>query len=247
MDEKEFIEQVGKTYTKGSSQDKVIRSLIVRTFKPYISGGMYCLQLGYGCGIDTAELARLVRYLYVAEGNMDFIKEGKSRRRLSNVEFVHTLFEDLSLEKMKRQFDAVFAIYVLEHVLDPMDLLKRIKQLIKSDGYLFVVVPNAYALSRQLARYMGLIKELTDLTENDLRHGHRRVYDIARLNRELCTAGYKIIHQGGIFLKILADFQLDQLYQLGILGKSQIEGLYKLGLEYPHLCGSIFAVARKEG
>lgn len=244
MDEREFIEEVGRTYTKDSPQDKVIRSLIVRTFKPYINKSMVCLQLGYGGGVDTAELAQLVAHLDVAEGNKEFIREGESRG-FSNVRFVYTLFEELTLEVMKRQYDAVFAIYVLEHVLDPIKLLEKVRFLLKDDGFLFVVVPNATALSRQLARHMGLIQELTDLTEHDLKHGHRRVYDIAKLCRDLHSAGYDIISQGGIFLKILADFQLDQLYKSGVLGEAQIEGLYRIGFEYPHLCGSIFAIAKK--
>jgi hypothetical protein len=47
-------------------------------------------------------------------------------------------------------------------------------------------------------------------------------------------------------LKLLADFQLDQLYEAGILGDAQVDGLYKLGLEYPDLCGSLFAVCDTE-
>ena len=43
-------------------------------------------------------------------------------------------------------------------------------------------------------------------------------------------------------LKILADFQLDQLITLGILGQAQIDGLYSLGHQYPELCGSLYAV-----
>ncbi len=244
-DERDFIEAVGKTYTRDSMQDKVIRSLIVRTFAPYLRKDMVCLQLGYGGGVDTEELSSLVKHIDVAEGNKEFIEEG-GKQGFSNVSFIDTLFENLSVEVTKKQYDAVFAIYVLEHVQDPQLVLERVKNVLASDGFLFVVVPNAYALSRQLARCMGLLKELTDLTEHDLKHGHRRVYDMVRLTRELESAGFEIIHQGGIFLKILADFQLDKLYQLGILAEPQVEGLYKLGFEYPHLCGSIFAIAKQE-
>ena len=43
-------------------------------------------------------------------------------------------------------------------------------------------------------------------------------------------------------LKILADYQLDTLIRQKILGPEQIEGLYKLGFDYPDLCGSLYAV-----
>ena len=50
--------------------------------------------------------------------------------------------------------------------------------------------------------------------------------------------------QGGIMLKILADFQMDQLIDGGMLKDAQLDGLYSLGLEYPDLCGSLFSVCR---
>ena len=43
-------------------------------------------------------------------------------------------------------------------------------------------------------------------------------------------------------LKILADFQMDKLIHQQILGDPQLKGLFKLGLEYPDLCGSLFSV-----
>jgi len=244
MDEQEFIDYIGKTYAQGSMQDRVIRDLIVRTIKPYLHPHMIGLQLGYGEGVDTGMLVPLVTELDVVEANASFIREGK-KKNYPNVRFIASLFEELTLEKTGRQYDVIFAIYVLEHVKDVMVVLERARRLLLPDGILYVVVPNARALSRQLARHMGLLVDLDDLTEYDLQHGHRRVYDRCRLNRDLEQAGFITIHQGGIFLKILADFQLNQLYRAGILGPPQIEGLYRLGLEYPDLCGSIFSIAKK--
>lgn len=244
MDEHEFIEQVGKTYTKGSMQDRVIRELIVRTIQPYLTPQMVGLQLGYAEGVDTSMLVPLLAELDIVEGNAAFIWEGQ-KRNYPNVHFIHSLFEELTTEATGRQYDVIFAIYVLEHIKEVPLLLERVHQLLLPEGILYTVVPNSRALSRQLARHMGLLVELTDLTPHDLQHGHRRIYDRVQLNRELELAGFKTIHQGGIFLKILADFQLDQLYRAGILGPSQIEGLYRLGLEYPDLCGSIFSIAKR--
>ena len=105
-------------------------------------------------------------------------------------------------------------------------------------------MPNARALSRQLALHMGLLKDLKELTENDHNHGHRRVYDRVTINADIAAAGFENVSQGGIMLKILADFQMDQLIDNGMLRDQQIDGLYSLGLEYPDLCGSLFSVCR---
>jgi hypothetical protein len=91
---------------------------------------------------------------------------------------------------------------------------------------------------------MGLIDSLYDLTPNDLKGGHRRVYDRVSLNRELEAAGFKIIAQGGILFKPFADFQMDKLIDIGILGTEQCEGLYKLGQEYPDMCADLYVIAQ---
>jgi hypothetical protein len=122
--------------------------------------------------------------------------------------------------------------------------MKMAKSVLKSDGLLMIVVPNARALSRQLALHMGLISDLKALTENDRNHGHRRVYDRVSLDRDIKSAGFENLCQGGIMLKILADFQMDELISMQVLQDEHIDGLYGLGLEYPDLCGSLFSVCR---
>jgi hypothetical protein len=112
-------------------------------------------------------------------------------------------------------------------------------------GLLMIVVPNARALSRQLALHMGLLKDLKELTANDLNHGHRRVYDRPALNRDIEAAGFENVSQGGIMFKILADFQMDELIGNGMLQREHIDGLYKLGLEYPEFSGSLFSICRR--
>jgi hypothetical protein len=96
-----------------------------------------------------------------------------------------------------------------------------------------------------MARHMGIIEDLFGLTKNDINHGHRRVYDRQKLSQDLARAGLVEVAQGGLMLKPLADFQMDAMYNAGIIGESQVEGMYKLGLEYPDLAGSIFSVCRQ--
>lgn len=234
------LEAVGETYAKGSPQDRAIRELIVRAFAPYLNSSMHCLQLGYAEGVDTALIAPKIKRLDVVEGSRKFFEAGQAAAP-ANVFFYHDLFESF-LPKVGCPYDAVFAVYVLEHVQDPVLLLKLAKEALAPEGLLFVVVPNANALSRQLAVHMGLLPSLTSLTPRDIEHGHRRVYDFLSLKQDILAAGLCPIAQGGVMLKILADFQLDQLITLGILGQAQIDGLYSLGHQYPELCGSLYAV-----
>ncbi|HDP35523.1 MAG TPA: class I SAM-dependent methyltransferase [Candidatus Hydrogenedentes bacterium] len=238
------LEATSATYTRGSPQDCAIRGLIVRTFAPYLRPDMCGLQLGYAEGVDTALLAPLLDRLDVVEGSRAFYEAGRAAA-LANVTIHHDLFERF-LPKVKNKYAAVFAVYVLEHVQEPVALLRLAKDALADGGLLFVAAPNARALSRQLALKMGLLPSLYSLTPRDLEHGHRRVYDSETLQQHIRAAGLNVIAQGGVMLKILADFQLDELMRQGILGEAQIDGLYALGHDYPDLCGSLYAVCGKE-
>lgn len=48
------------------------------------------------------------------------------------------------------QFDIITLFGVLEHVLEPLELLKRIKSFLKKDGYLFIQTPNSGSLMSTL-------------------------------------------------------------------------------------------------
>lgn len=240
--EMEFLESVTHTYvTSDSPQDRLIKTLAVRTFQPYMQRGKRALEFGCCDGFMTGLIAGHIDQLTVVDGSQTFIDMAK-KRVPDNVEFVHALFEDFS---PGCKFDYIFATYVLEHVGDAVGFLKIANRLLAEDGLLFLVVPNARAFSRQLARHMGLLDDLFALTPNDINHGHRRVYDRITLNRDIASAGMLQVGQGGLLLKLLADFQMDALIENGILGEPQLEGLYKMGFEYPDLAGSLFSVCRR--
>ena len=242
QEEKAFLDKVYSTYTVDhSSQTRVMRELVFRTFEPFIRRGRG-LELGCSDGYMTQMLASKLDYLDVVDGSSNFLGEAK-KRGLANVNYSLSLFEEYTSDV---QYDYVFASFILEHVLEPSLVLNMVKRVLKPGGMLFVTVPNARALSRQLAMHMDLISDLKALTQNDLVNGHRRVYDRVYFNRELQHAGFKTVSEGGLMLKILADFQMDKLIDDGVLKDSQIDGLYKLGLEYPDLCGALFTVCRPE-
>ena len=236
-----FLESVTHTYvTSDSPQDRLIKTLAARTFRPYLRHNNRALEFGCCDGFMTGLIAAQVDKLTVVDGSQTFIEMAK-KGVPAKVEFVHALFEDFSPDE---KFDYIFATYVLEHVSDAIGFLRRASQLLAENGLLFLVVPNARALSRQLARHMGILDDLFALTPNDINHGHRRVYDRISLNRHIDAAGLLQVGQGGLLLKLLADFQMDKLIETGIIADPQIDGLYKMGLEYPDLAGSLFSICR---
>ena len=136
--------------------------------------------------------------------------------------------------------------HVLEHIEDPVSVLKRVNNEWLSDtGRFFLVCPNANAPSRQIAVKMGLITHNTAITPAEREHGHQCTYTFDSLERDARDAGLKVIKREGIFFKALANFQWDQLLKTDIISKEYLEGCYQLGHQYPDLCSSIFLMCEK--
>ncbi len=146
----------------------------------------------------------------------------------------------------RRRFDNIVLTHVLEHLDDPVGVLKRINdEWLTDDGRFFLVCPNANAPSRQIAVKMGLITHNAAVTPAEAEHGHRCTYSLDTLERDAVAAGLKVVHRSGIFFKALANFQWDRLLKTDIISTEYLEGCYRLGQQYPDLCSSIFLSARE--
>jgi hypothetical protein len=104
-------------------------------------------------------------------------------------------------------------------------------------------VPNADAPSRQIAVHMGLVEHNDAVTPAEWRHGHRRTYRFDTLERDLKICGLKTVARGGIIFKALANFQFDRALEAGIIDTAYVDACHRLGLTYPALCASIYAIA----
>jgi 2-polyprenyl-3-methyl-5-hydroxy-6-metoxy-1,4-benzoquinol methylase len=222
--------------------DYRMHDFMLRTFKPRLRQGS-ALELGCYHGAFTERLIGLYRDVTVVEGARDLLDIAR-RRVGAGVEFVFSRFEDFNPSK---RFDAAFLLHTLEHLDDPVAILKRIGSWLSPKGLLFIAVPNAYAASRQIAVTMGLISHATAVTEGESLHGHRRTYSIDILMRDVKAAGLHIEDFGGILFKPLANFQFDRALADGALGDGYLEGCFELGKLYPELCASIYVICGPKG
>lgn len=221
----------------------VLHPYMLRSFEPFFRQGSL-LEMGSYKGRFTRRLLPYFDDVTCVEAADAAINEAKFNLG-DHVQFVHALFEEVVLPK---RYDNIVLTHVLEHLEDPVLVLKRINdEWLAEDGRLFLVCPNANAPSRQIAVKMGLITHNAAVTPAEAEHGHQCTYALDTLERDAVAAGLKVIHRSGIFFKALANFQWDRLLQTDIISTDYLDGCYKLGQQYPDLCSSIFLMCERGG
>jgi 2-polyprenyl-3-methyl-5-hydroxy-6-metoxy-1,4-benzoquinol methylase len=236
---KEFKDNDRKYYY-GFDVD-VMHPFMLRSFEPFYKEGSL-LELGSFKGDLTRRLLAQFTDVTCVEASDEAIAEAKNEFG-NTVKFVNGVFETVTLPK---KYDNIILTHVLEHIDDPVKVLKRINDEWLSDtGRFFLVCPNANAPSRQIAVKMGLISHNSAVTKAEAEHGHRITYSLDTMERDAKAAGLKVVHRSGIFFKALANFQWDRILQTDIVSKEYLEGCYQLGQQYPDLCSSIFLMCEK--
>lgn len=158
------------------------------------------LELGFGEGHTCSRLSTKPKKYSIIEGASDLVVKIKSK--FPHVEVIEELFEDY---RPAQTFDLVLALHVFEHVDDPVALAKHMKAWLSETGEMLVIVPNKESIHRRLAKEMGLIENLGELSSRDKLVGHQKVYSISELERDFVDAGYEIVRKKGFFIKLLPN------------------------------------------
>ena len=236
----EFKDIKGHKYAYGFDRE-VMHPLMIKSFAPFFTKGNL-LELGSSLGDFTGRLVPYFEDITCLEASDAAIKEAKHKLG-DKVKFINSRFETATLPT---RYNNIVMTHVLEHLDDPVLVLKRINdEWLAQNGRFFLVCPNANAPSRQIAVKMGLISENEAVTPGEAAHGHRRTYTLATLERDAVAAGFRVAYRSGIFFKALANFQWDKLLQTDIISKEYLDGCYKLGQDYPDLCSSVFLMCEK--
>lgn len=226
----------------GYNFDVVMYGFMLKSFETFFRSGSL-LELGSFEGTFTQYLLPYFDDITCVDASSEAIKVAKKKFRPGFVDFIHDTFEQVHLPK---KYDNIILMHTLEHLDDPVFVLKRINdEWLADGGQLFLACPNANAPSRQIAVKMGLISHNQAVTPAEEKHGHRCTYTLDTLERDVTAAGLNVTHRSGIFFKAMANFQWDKLLQTSIISKEYLEGCYKLGQNYPDLCSSIFLLCER--
>lgn len=215
------------------------------------------LDLACGEGIMTEYFAN--KFSRVVGVDAASVHLEKAKKRLPGVEFHHCLIEDFETEE---KFDNVFLLMILEHVQNPVQILKKAASFLKPNGTLIVHVPNANAINRRIAVKMGTLTTCEELSPFDINVvGHRRSYTLNTLKADIELAELKPQKSGGIFYKMLSTAQMDWFLKNGEWdaghgwGRTGVNGVnwkeefcracYEIGNEQPEDCNVIYFTVKK--
>jgi SAM-dependent methyltransferase len=232
--EKERLNRISSSWssTTGANGQLVIYSY--QTLKPFFLGKK-CLELGSADGQMTKFLVSDFDKVVAVDGSEKFI-ETLQKLNIQNLIPVCSLFENLNLNE---KFSTVVMAHILEHVENPVDVIKIGARHLDEEGVLLIDVPNANSLHRLAAVKMGLLKQKDDLNATDLMLGHRRVYTSDLMKEHIEKAGLRVKSWGGHFLKTVSNAQMEQTWT-----KEMMDAYYEIGKDFPENAAEIYFVCQ---
>lgn len=195
------------------------------------------LEMGPAEGVMTELIAtaKPQRWpeLHVVDGSAVYCEGLRKRFPAAHVHYA--MFEEF---RPTVQFDSIVLGHVLEHVGNPVDILKLVRGWLAPGGRIFAAVPNSRSLHRQAAVLMGLLPQEDAMSELDFRHGHRRVFNPESFRNCFGQAGLMVDVFGGYWMKPVSNAQIDRDWTPAML-----EAAMRLGERYPDTAAEIYVVA----
>lgn len=182
---------------------------------------------------------RLTSYAIVEGSPAAIAAFGRDAALPPQLRLVHSLFEDYA---PPASVDAIELGFVLEHVDDPLSVLRRYAGFLKPGGVAVIVVPNARSLHRLLGHVAGLLPDMYRLSEHDRALGHKRYFDLASLTALVQEAGLRPARSEGVFLKCLTTAQLRSLK----LPPEMMRAFCSVGTELPAISNAIYVEAARQ-
>ncbi|EKD90288.1 MAG: hypothetical protein ACD_31C00036G0001 [uncultured bacterium] len=237
------LDKINLHYVEGNEFDAILTPYEINLIKDYFSGKKF-LEMGCSIGNSTIQLLKFTKSIDIVEGSGKNITSAKrkvaqiAKNDLAKLTFYKMLWEEFPFDK---DYSDVFWIRGIEHVKNPQKILKKILiSLKKTKGRLHLVTVNAFSLNRRIGVLMGMLKDVHELSDRDLKFGHFKVYDKKQLEIMLKKCGYKILQSTGIMLKPLPNNKMYELYKEN---PKIIHAFNAIGKELPDYCTEVYICA----
>jgi 2-polyprenyl-3-methyl-5-hydroxy-6-metoxy-1,4-benzoquinol methylase len=158
----------------------------VKYFKDNFQNGGTILELGAGNGLLANTILKqngqINKYIIsdLSENRLEGAKKSIQDKRVSIKRIDVEDFDFESIEKV----DAVIMIALIEHLIDPLGAMKRIKRALKPDGFVYIDTPNIADYGARFKLLTGRFPSTASKKEGNLRYDNTPVtlYDEGHLH-----------------------------------------------------------------
>lgn len=203
--------------------------------------------LEIGCGREPLfpNLDNFDHYVIV-EPIQEFVTHSLSQSKGSpRITIIHDFFENCQETLKKIDFDCIIANGVLHEITDPRRFLTMVKNISHEKTVIYFSIPNAASFHRLLAKEMGIIENIFELSNTDIRFNRARVYDKKLLLSLMNESGFSVIDFGTYFIKPFSNKQMEELIINGTFDMKLIDGLIGLIKYFPEYGSEMYVIAKK--
>lgn len=206
--------------------------------------------LEIGCGMEPLfEYVKDYKQMVIVEPGDMFIQNAarKAEKSGSNVVCIQGFFEEKTnyIKEICEKYDFIVLSSLLHEVEEPENLLKTIHYICSDDTIVHINVPNANSLHRLLAKEMGLIGDVHELSNLQKAMQRNRVFDLNGLCDIVVKCGFEVLQKGTYFPKFLSAGQMEKMLQQDIVKEDIFDGLDKMIKYVPEFGSEIFVQVKR--
>lgn len=152
----------------------------------YVKKNQVILSMGCGSGEMEGEIKSLGNSVYGMDIDAELIKNANKKidkAIIANIEKIDSLPFDNNF------FDVIIFADVLEHLTDPVKVLKQTKKHLKPDGYIIASIPN---IANWQIRFDLLFGRFNYDSYGILDRSHLKFYTLSSAKKLFEESGYKV-------------------------------------------------------
>lgn len=196
--------------------------------------------LEIGCGLHPLfQYIEKIRFTVVEPSDEFFENAQKMVDDKNRIHILQGFFEDVA-EKLSDEYDMIICSSLLHEVEEPTSLLKAIAHVCRKDTIVHINVPNANSMHRLLGKEMGILRNVTDMTQNNIDFQQNNVFDKISLCGLIERNGFQILEEGSYFIKPFSHKQMELMLEKKIIDEEVLDGLYRIGKYMPEFASEIY-------
>ena len=184
------------------------------------------MDIGASAGLflHTVQIYQPAWSISGIEASRQAVNACKSR---FNIDLIHGMLEDISLESHLERYDVITMFDIIEHVRQPLKMMQKASALLKKNGILVVTTPNIESWTSKILQSRWWSYRLM----------HNVLFSCQSMRHLMSRSSLKVIRMRGLI----------RLFSLGYCMKhlGWSAGAGKLNLTVPLALGDMLVFARK--